>query len=75
MQIIAPLGWVSWGLEVLPFAGRFGATQGLKQERGENRNKDLGLMRNIFYCSIQSPIHLPSLSGCSVALDLLLQEV
>lgn len=75
MQVIAPLGWVSWGLEVLPFAGRFGATQGFKQERGESGNKDLALVRNIFYCSIQNPIQLPSLSGCSVALDLLLQEV
>lgn len=48
MQIIAPLGWVIRGLEVLPFAGRFGATQGLKQERGESWNKDLGLVLNIF---------------------------
>lgn len=75
MQIIAPLGWVVWGLEVLPFAGRFGATQGLKQERGESRNKDLGLVQNIFLSQHSKPVPLPSLSGCSVDLDLLLQKV
>lgn len=73
MQIIATLGWVIWGLEVLPFAGSFGATQGLKQERGE-RNKDLSFV-NFFFHGIQNPIQLPSLSGCSVDFDLQLQEV
>lgn len=43
MQIIAHLDWVIWGLEVLPFAGRFGATRVLKQEGGESGNKDLRL--------------------------------
>lgn len=49
MQIIAPLGCVVWGLEVLPFPGRFGAAQGLKQERGESRNKVLGLVEIFFF--------------------------
>lgn len=43
MQIIAPLGLVIWGLEVLQFAGRFGATRVLKQEGRECGNTDLGL--------------------------------
>lgn len=43
MQIIAHLGWVIWGLEVLPFAGTFGATRVLKPEGGESGSKDLGL--------------------------------
>jgi len=30
MQIIARLGWAIWGLEMLPFVGRVGATRVLK---------------------------------------------
>lgn len=59
MQIIAPLGWVIWGLEVLPFADRFGVAQGLKQERGEIWNKDLSLVQNIFLLKHSKPDPAP----------------
>lgn len=47
MQIIVYRGCVIWGLGALPFAGRFGATEVLKQEGGENGNKDIGLLSSL----------------------------